>query len=177
MVDHTSRSCKIANHVSHCDVLSCITRLIGAQSCVTQIVLGLSRIRQIPFASLFDWLVRVPCMAYARLHSVPVMPKIFVVVFCPYNPLKSWHLPSLSKQTKSIFFHINTKQLNLKPFTLHVMWICVVSSWVSWILFLNTLNISVQVQWKPGKKGRGRLARIWPSPSEVVCALRYKNNM
>ena len=49
-----SRSCKIANHIFHCDLLSCITWLIWAQSCVTQLILGLSRVTQKPFATLLD---------------------------------------------------------------------------------------------------------------------------
>ena len=58
MVDHASRGCEITNHVLRCDVPSHITRLIWAQSRVMQLILGLSRLTQKPFATLVQYLTR-----------------------------------------------------------------------------------------------------------------------
>ena len=53
-LNHASRTCKIENHASSCDVRSRVTRIIWVQSRVTLQVLGPSRVTQKPFATLLE---------------------------------------------------------------------------------------------------------------------------
>ena len=62
-VNHASRTCKIENHASSCDVRFRVTRIIWVQSRVTLQILGPSRVMQKPFVTL---LMLWYCYCYHR---------------------------------------------------------------------------------------------------------------